>query len=85
MTKEFDYTKLALYKIAIDDGFQYRYIEDAGNYPEDFYAITIDKDCKTNCYELLDMEGGGNINHLISESNWEKFKEEAKKYFDNNF
>lgn len=85
MTKEFDYTKLDLYKIAIDDGFQYYYSEDAGNYPDDFYTITIDKDHKTNCYELVDMLGGGNINYLISESDWDKFKEEVKKYFDNNF
>ncbi|WP_303189235.1 hypothetical protein [Fusobacterium ulcerans] len=85
MNKEFDYKKIDLYKEAVDDGFQYMYMEDAGNYPEDFYTITIGKNFKNNHYQLLDMEGGGNINHLISESNWEKFKEEAKKYFDNNF
>lgn len=83
--KEFDCNKIDLYKDAIDDGFQYTYSEDAGNYPEDFYTIQIYKDFKTNRYELVDMFGGGDINYHISEENWIRFKAEVKKYFNNNF
>lgn len=83
--KEFDCTKIDLYKDAIDDGFQYTYTENASNYPDDFYTIQIYKDCKTNCYELIDMFGGGDINYHISEENWTRFKAEVKKYFNNNF
>lgn len=85
MTKEFDCTKLDLYKDAIDDGFQYYYSEDAGNYPDDFYTITIDKNNENGCYELVDMLGGGAINYHISEENWIRFKAEVKKYFNNSF
>lgn len=55
--KGLDFKKLDDYKQAIDDGFEYYFKEDAGNYPTDFYEIFLYKDLGTGNYNFADIVG----------------------------
>lgn len=80
--KELDYKKLDAYKQAIDDGFGYYFREDAGNYPEDFYEISLYKDLGTGNYNFADIVGTENTEYEVIEKDWEKFKEKVKIYYE---
>lgn len=80
--KELDYKKLDAYKQAIDDGFEYYFKEDAGNYPKDFYEIFLYKDFGTGNYNFSDIVGTEDVIYEVIEKDWNKFKEKVKIYYE---
>lgn len=80
--KGLDFKKLDDYKQAIDDGFEYYFKEDAGNYPTDFYEIFLYKDFGTGNYNFADIVGTENIEYKVVEKDWNIFKERVRKYYE---
>lgn len=80
--KELDYKKLDAYKQAIDDGFGYYFREDAGNYPEDFYEISLYKDFEIGTYVFYDISDVKDYaTYEVVEKDWNIFKERVRKYY----
>lgn len=79
--KELDYKKLDTYKQAIDDGFEYRFKDEAGNYEKYFYEVYLYKDFEIEAYVFCDISDFEDYaTYEVIEKDWNIFKERVRKY-----